>query len=49
MSWCRIAQGGTYTVTSIVTQRNGRAVSADGVESVDVVFDPPFVDCLATL
>ena len=44
-----ITQGGTYTVSSIVAQRAGRAVSSAGVESVDVVFDPQFVDCMATL
>jgi len=40
-----ITAGGRYTVTGIVAVESGTTISNEGVESVDVVFDPEVVDC----
>ena len=40
-----ITAGGRYAVTNIVAVESGTPISNEGVESVDVVFDPEVVDC----
>ncbi len=40
-----ITEGGSYSITSIRAPDSGRSVESGEVDSVDVVFDPDFVDC----
>lgn len=40
-----ITEGGPYTITSISVTSSGTSIDASGVDDIDVVFDPPFLDC----
>lgn len=40
-----ITEGGPYTITSISVTSSGTAIDASGVDDIDVVFDPAFLDC----